>query len=89
MADASIRFGPFDFNPGRMTLARGAEVMQIGNRAALLLQCLAESRGVTVSKDRLMNAAWPGIAVEEGNLTVQIAGLRKLLGKITRGATGS
>ncbi|TIW76044.1 MAG: adenylate cyclase, partial [Mesorhizobium sp.] len=25
-------------------------------------------------------AAWPGTAVEEGNLTVQIAQLRKLLG---------
>ncbi|MGO6908043.1 winged helix-turn-helix domain-containing protein, partial [Rhizobium ruizarguesonis] len=28
----------------------------------------------------LMDAAWPGRAVEEGNLTVQIAQLRKLLG---------
>lgn len=27
-----------------------------------------------------MAAGWPGLAVEEGNLTVQIAGLRKLLG---------
>jgi TolB-like protein/Tfp pilus assembly protein PilF len=80
MAEASIHFGPFRFDPGRMTLARGAEVMQIGNRGALLLQCLAEAGGTTVSKDRLMNAAWPGVAVEEGNLTVQIAGLRKLLG---------
>jgi TolB-like protein/Tfp pilus assembly protein PilF len=81
MADTSIRFGPFQFDPGRMTLARGTEVVQIGNRAALLLQCLAEAGGMTVSKDRLMNAAWPGVAVEEGNLTVQIAGLRKLLGQ--------
>lgn len=81
MADEPIRFGPFQFDPGRMTLARGAEVMQIGNRAALLLQCLAEAGGTTVSKDRLMNAAWPGVAIEEGNLTVQIAGLRKLLGQ--------
>lgn len=81
MADAPIRFGPFQFDPGRMTLARGSDVTQIGNRGALLLQCLAEARGMTVSKDRLMNAAWPGVAVEEGNLTVQIAGLRKLLGQ--------
>lgn len=81
MSDGQIRFGPFLFDPGRMTLARGSETMQIGNRAALLLQRLAEADGATVSKDRLMNAAWPGMAVEDGNLTVQIAGLRKLLGQ--------
>lgn len=85
MADGQIRFGPFLFDPGRMTLARGSETMQIGNRAALLLQCLAEAGGSTVSKDRLMNAAWPGMAVEEGNLTVQIAGLRKQLGQDAEG----
>ena len=33
-----------------------------------------------VSKDALMVAAWPGVTVEEGNLTVQIAALRKALG---------
>ncbi len=36
--------------------------------------------GKPVSKAELMEAGWSGIAVEEGNLTVQIAGLRKLLG---------
>ena len=81
MADAQIRFGPFLFDPGRMTLARGGEVMQLGNRAALLLKCLVDAGGETVAKEALMNAAWPGVAVEEGNLTVQIAGMRKLLGQ--------
>jgi DNA-binding winged helix-turn-helix (wHTH) protein len=32
-----------------------------------------------------MDAAWPGTAVEEGNLTVQIAQLRKLLGPAADG----
>ncbi|UVC10390.1 winged helix-turn-helix domain-containing protein [Rhizobium sp. TH2] len=81
MADDPIHFGPFTFDPGRMTVARGGEVSQLGNRAALLLKCLAEAGGGTVSKEALMNAAWPGVAVEEGNLTVQIAGMRKLLGQ--------
>jgi TolB-like protein len=35
---------------------------------------------VPVSKDALMQAAWPRLAVEEGNLTVQIAALRRVLG---------
>ena len=81
MADAPIRFGPFAFDSGRMTIMRGGDVTQLGNRAAVLLKCLVDAGGRTVAKEALMNAAWPGAAVEEGNLTVQIAGLRKLLGQ--------
>ena len=33
-----------------------------------------------------MEAAWPGLAVEESNLSVQIASLRKLLGETPEGA---
>ena len=33
-----------------------------------------------VRKEALMQAAWPGRSVEESNLTVQVAALRKLLG---------
>ena len=80
MAD-TIRFGPFTLDPARMTLASGGEVSQLGNRASLLLKRLADADGATVSRDALMSAAWPGTAVEEGNLTVQIATLRKILGR--------
>jgi TolB-like protein/Tfp pilus assembly protein PilF len=80
MAD-TIQFGPFAFDPRRMTIARGGEVSQLGNRASLLLKCLVEADGATVPRETLMNAAWPGTAVEEGNLTVQIAALRKILGR--------
>ena len=34
---------------------------------------LAENPGEVVSKAALMETAWPGTAVEEGNLSVQIA----------------
>jgi DNA-binding winged helix-turn-helix (wHTH) protein len=36
-----------------------------------VLRALLERLGAPVSKDALMQAAWPGLAVEEGNLTVQ------------------
>jgi TolB-like protein/Tfp pilus assembly protein PilF len=85
MADDAIRFGPFLFDPGRMTLARDGTVTQLGNRGALLLKTLADAAGGTVGKEALMNAAWPGVAVEESNLTVQIAGLRKMLGQNAEG----
>jgi tetratricopeptide (TPR) repeat protein len=41
---------------------------------------LLEAEGRVVTKADLMERAWPGLTVEEGNLTVQIATLRKLLG---------
>ena len=34
-----------------------------------------------ISKDALIQAAWPGLAVEESNLTVQIAALRRVFGE--------
>jgi TolB-like protein len=44
-----------------------------------LLRLLVERGGQPVSKEVLMEAAWPGLAVEESNLTVQIAALRRVL----------
>ena len=46
-----------------------------------LLCALVERPGAPVSKDALIEAAWPGLAVEDSNLTVQIATLRKVLGE--------
>ena len=51
----------------------------LGRRAVALLRALIDRAGAPVSKDALIEAAWPGLAVEEGNLTVQIAALRRVL----------
>src|SRR5262249_43308748 len=50
-----------------------------------LLRILIDCAGAPVSKDVLMEAAWPGLAVEESNLTVQIAALRRALGEVPGG----
>ena len=60
----------------------------LGQRALAVLAALAETPGRTVPKEDLLARAWPGTIVEEGNLTVQIAALRKALGSRT-GRTGS
>ena len=39
-----------------------------------------------VSKEALIKAAWPNQAVEDGNRTVQIAGLRPMPGEPAGGA---
>jgi TolB-like protein len=51
----------------------------LGSRAVALLSLLVERRGELVSKESIMSAIWPGRAVEEANLNVQIAKLRHIL----------
>jgi adenylate cyclase len=77
--DTVYEFGPFRLDVSAEILSRGADPMPVGRRAVAVLRALLEHPGVPVSKDALMEAAWPGLAVEEGNLTVQIAALRRVL----------
>ena len=44
-----------------------------------LLRVLVDRAAAPVSKEALMQAAWPGLTVEESNLMVQIAALRRVL----------
>jgi TolB-like protein len=63
----------------RVDPAGNSEPVALGSRAFDLLRLLAGRDGEVVSKDRIMAAVWPGTAVEESNLTVQIAALRRVL----------
>jgi TolB-like protein len=59
---------------------RGAFVpVAIGARALDVLGVLIERPGDLVSKDEIMAAVWPETVVENSNLTVQIAALRRVL----------
>jgi DNA-binding winged helix-turn-helix (wHTH) protein/Tfp pilus assembly protein PilF len=78
-------FGRFRLDAGRQTLLEDGVPVAIGSRALLLLRALVEARGEVVTKAELMEAAWPGAVVEESNLTVQIAWLRKRLGCSSEG----
>ena len=78
-------FGPFLLNPESGTLLRDGEPLAVGGRGVLLLEALLKRPGEVLTKADLMDAAWPGTAVEESNLSVQIASLRKLLGSCPGG----
>ena len=81
----TIAFGPFVLDPSRGELLRDGNPVAINQRGILLLKSLLQANGQPVTKATLMDAAWPGVIVEEGNLTVQIAALRKLLGSSADG----
>jgi TolB-like protein/Tfp pilus assembly protein PilF len=74
------RFGPFHLDPSADILFRGNKPVALGQRAVALLRLLTERVGQPVSKDELIECAWPGLSVEESNLTVQIAALRRVFG---------
>jgi class 3 adenylate cyclase/DNA-binding winged helix-turn-helix (wHTH) protein/predicted ATPase len=73
-------FGPFRLDAEAEILFRGAEPVALGRRAVALLRVLIEHHGEPVLKDALIESAWSGLAVEDSNLTVQIAALRRVLG---------
>jgi len=78
-------FGPFRLDADAEILFRGAEPTVLGQRAVALLRLLLEQAGSPVSKDALIAVAWPGLAVEDSNLTVQIAALRRVLAEADEG----
>ncbi|MCK0148999.1 winged helix-turn-helix domain-containing protein [Marivita sp. S6314] len=58
----------------------GQEVT-LGARAFDVLHYLSQNADRVVTKEQLLDQVWAGSLVEDSNLTVQIAGLRKALGK--------
>src|SRR5262245_21111919 len=79
MRTAMYALGPFRLDAEAEILFRNGEPLPIGKRAVALLRVLVERAGVPVSKNALLEAAWAGLVVEESNLTVQIAAVRKAL----------
>jgi DNA-binding winged helix-turn-helix (wHTH) protein/Tfp pilus assembly protein PilF len=72
--------GPFNLDARTMLLLREGEIVKIPMKTVEVLLALLERRGEIVTKDELLKAAWPDSIVEEANLTVHVALLRKTLG---------
>ena len=72
-------FGPFRLDNTRSALTRDGDTVPLGQHSYALIKALVEAGGATVSRQALIERAWPGVVVEDGNLTVQIAALRKAL----------
>lgn len=75
-----ITFGPFVLDVNRGTLVREGRPIALSSKGLQLLLTLLRAPGQVLSKADLMQAAWSDAAIEESNLSVQIAALRKQLG---------
>ena len=76
----AFAFNSYCLVPERRRLVGDGREVPIRGRAFDLLLALVEGRDRILSKDELLARVWPGRVVEEGNLTVHVASLRKLLG---------
>jgi len=80
MDDERISFGEWSLAPLTRVLAGPGGRVTLGSRAADLLMMLIRANGEVIAKDELIRRAWNGLTVDDSNLSVQIAALRKAFG---------
>src|SRR5580704_524160 len=74
------QFGPFKLDPAERLLFFNGRAVPVTPKAFDMLVFLVERSGHLCQKDELMKALWPDSFVEEGNLSVTVSSLRKVLG---------
>jgi TolB-like protein len=85
MTEHHYSFGQFNVDAQRKALLKQGSPVKIGRKCLILLETLLAAEGRAVSKSDLLDAAWNNANVEESNLSVQIAALRKCLGRSPTG----
>jgi DNA-binding winged helix-turn-helix (wHTH) protein len=77
--------GPFRLDSEAGVLTKAGTPTPLGSRAVAVLATLVERPNQYVPKAGILDAAWPGVVVEEGNLAVQISALRRVLSQAPGG----
>lgn len=72
-------FGGFRLDTRTWSLTLDGRRAGLGARAVRLLHALMSRPEEYVSKAELLETAWPGLFVEEGNLSVQMTAIRRVL----------
>ena len=80
-----LAFGLFILDMHRGMLLREGRPVALSSKGLRLLEALLTAPGQVLTKPELMRKAWGDAAVEESNLSVQIAALRKQLGPAADG----
>lgn len=73
-------FGPFELDARTRRLTRGGDIIQVSSRLFDVLHVLVASAGEVITKDRLIEAAWDGLAVTDNSIEQAISALRRTLG---------
>lgn len=78
-ADGTVRFGAYAFHRQQRLVSKAGWPVPLGGRALDILTVLLETPGQFISKVTLIERVWPNSVVEENNLRVHIAALRRAL----------
>jgi predicted ATPase/DNA-binding winged helix-turn-helix (wHTH) protein len=78
--EQAVHFGPYRVYPGQRLVMEADQPLRLGRRALDILLMLLEHAGNVVSKQALIARVWPDSVVEDINLRVHMAALRKALG---------
>ena len=81
MSRAVYRFGSFELRPADYALTRGNDYVRLNPKTFDVLAFLVERNGRLVEKHDLLGSLWPDTFVEDANLSVQIAAIRRVLGR--------
>src|SRR5258706_7472330 len=76
---STFAIGPFRLDADAGVLTRDGRPAALGLRAVAVLGVLVRHANEYVSKRAIIDTAWPDVVVEEGNLAVQIAAIRRAL----------
>ena len=79
-APIAYEFGDFRVDLRTMLLSKGGQIVPVEPKVFDVLRCLIEHRDRVVTKDELLDLAWPGTFVTPNALTRAVAQLRKALG---------
>jgi len=77
--------GELRLDPEARVLTHAGEPVALGARGVAVLTALVSRATEYVAKAEIMDAAWPGLVVEEANLAVQISAIRRALAVVPGG----
>jgi non-specific serine/threonine protein kinase len=74
--------GPLRLDPQAGVLSEDGVPVALGARGVAVLTALVSRAPECVAKADILEAAWPGLVVEEANLAVQISSVRRALARV-------
>src|ERR1044071_3586287 len=75
-----VYFGDFVFDSESRYLSRNGDVIKLTSKSFELLRLLLEKHGKIVTREEILTKVWEDEFVEDSNVNVQIATLRRILG---------
>src|SRR5262245_65829490 len=74
---SDLWIGDWLVEPTLARVSRAGEVQRVTPRAMAVLLCLAEAQGAVVSRNDILDAVWPGMAVTPDALSPCLGELRR------------